>query len=310
MAIHLSGLPGECPLSRADEQPVSHAWPCSGWGLPSRRGRPRRWCALTAPFHPYLCGPEPAIGGFLSVALSCGSPRLAVSQHPALRSPDLPRHDPVSGPCRGHPAGSPSTPLCHGPAAPGRGCSGAARVPQASEGLHGRQRRDGDRQRNRCSRERHLPVAGIQRHELDQYCRGDQRNLHPGRGRRRQGTAGGGDLCRRRGGSREHDSFGWCDSGGRGRRSCGDTRRIDQRKCSPGNRRHRDGGDGQRSRCSVGGCLFVAGVDQRNRLDTGQQHLQLHADRGRRRQGPAPGGDLCRRCGGTGEHDYLRRHRA
>ena len=31
------------------------AWPCSGWGLPSRRGRPRRWCALTAPFHPYLC---------------------------------------------------------------------------------------------------------------------------------------------------------------------------------------------------------------------------------------------------------------
>jgi hypothetical protein len=31
-------------------------WPCSGWGLPSRPGRPRRWCALTAPFHPYLCG--------------------------------------------------------------------------------------------------------------------------------------------------------------------------------------------------------------------------------------------------------------
>jgi len=29
--------------------------PCSGWGLPSRSGRPDRWCALTAPFHPYLC---------------------------------------------------------------------------------------------------------------------------------------------------------------------------------------------------------------------------------------------------------------
>ena len=28
-------------------------WPCSGWGLPSRRGHPHRWCALTAPFHPY-----------------------------------------------------------------------------------------------------------------------------------------------------------------------------------------------------------------------------------------------------------------
>src|SRR5205085_1349765 len=32
-----------------------------------------------------------AIGGLFSVALSCGSPRLAASQHPALRSPDLPR---------------------------------------------------------------------------------------------------------------------------------------------------------------------------------------------------------------------------
>src|SRR5581483_9319637 len=35
-----------------------------------------------------------AIGGLLSVALSCGSPRLAVSQHPALWSPDLPRSGP------------------------------------------------------------------------------------------------------------------------------------------------------------------------------------------------------------------------
>jgi len=33
----------------------------------------------------------PAIGGLFSVALSCGSPRLAVNQHPALWSPDLPR---------------------------------------------------------------------------------------------------------------------------------------------------------------------------------------------------------------------------
>ena len=75
---------------------MSHAWPCSGWGLPSRPGHPGRWCALTAPFHPYLCGPEPAIGGLFSVALSCGSPRLAVSQHPALWSPDLPRPGPAT----------------------------------------------------------------------------------------------------------------------------------------------------------------------------------------------------------------------
>src|ERR1039457_5010628 len=32
-----------------------------------------------------------AIGGLFSVALSCRSPRLAVNQHPALWSPDLPQ---------------------------------------------------------------------------------------------------------------------------------------------------------------------------------------------------------------------------
>src|SRR5690606_2438547 len=43
-------------------------------GVASRRGRPRRWCALTAPFHPCLCGApvarRTAIGGLLSVALN------------------------------------------------------------------------------------------------------------------------------------------------------------------------------------------------------------------------------------------------
>src|SRR5258705_12999847 len=48
---------------------------------PSPEGR----CALTAPFHPYLLR-----GGLFSVALSSGSPRLAVSQHPALWSSDFP----------------------------------------------------------------------------------------------------------------------------------------------------------------------------------------------------------------------------
>ena len=112
VTIHLRGLPGERPHRGAGEQPISHAWPCSGWGLPSRTGHPARWCALTAPFHPCLCGHEPAIGGLFSVALSCGSPRLAVSQHPALWSPDLPRPGAgLAGPSRGHPAGSPSPPL-------------------------------------------------------------------------------------------------------------------------------------------------------------------------------------------------------
>ncbi len=30
--------------------------PCSGWGLQSHPSHPGCWCALTAPFHPCLCG--------------------------------------------------------------------------------------------------------------------------------------------------------------------------------------------------------------------------------------------------------------
>jgi hypothetical protein len=37
------------------------------------------------------CACRHAIGGLFSVALSCGSPRLGVTQHPVLRSPDVPR---------------------------------------------------------------------------------------------------------------------------------------------------------------------------------------------------------------------------
>ena len=62
--------------------------PCSGRGLPSHPGHPRCWCALTAPFHPYL--PRKA-GGLFSVALSRELPRVAVNNRPALWSPDFPR---------------------------------------------------------------------------------------------------------------------------------------------------------------------------------------------------------------------------
>ena len=57
---------------------------------------PGRWCALTAPFHPYLrviqasCGPTRA-SGLISVALSLGSPPLGITQHPALWSSDFPQ---------------------------------------------------------------------------------------------------------------------------------------------------------------------------------------------------------------------------
>ena len=111
VAIHLgrrlpdgsSGLPG---VERAGRPPP--AWPCSGWGLPSRPGHPGRWCALTAPFHPYLCA-----GRARSPSAVC-----SLLHFPAGR-PDwvLPSTLPCGvrtflgpvprGPARGHPADSP-----------------------------------------------------------------------------------------------------------------------------------------------------------------------------------------------------------
>ena len=64
-------------------------WSCTGWGLPSFPGHPENWCALTAPFHPYLVLFR-APGGILSVALSFASPRLHVMEHPALWCSDFP----------------------------------------------------------------------------------------------------------------------------------------------------------------------------------------------------------------------------
>jgi hypothetical protein len=96
VAIHLSGLPGEPSLSgggRAAHFPRL-ALLRVGFTEP-----PRSPSVLVRSYRTLSPLPvrasRPAIGGFLSVALSCGSPRLAVSQHPALWSPDLPRHDPV-----------------------------------------------------------------------------------------------------------------------------------------------------------------------------------------------------------------------
>jgi hypothetical protein len=65
-------------------------WPCSGWGLPSRSSHLDRWWSLTPPFHPCRCRSS---GGLFSVALSRGSPRVGVTHHPALRSPDFPRQE-------------------------------------------------------------------------------------------------------------------------------------------------------------------------------------------------------------------------
>ncbi len=46
---------GRAALERSGRNPKTSLRPCSGWGLPSRPGRPGRWWALTPPFHPYRC---------------------------------------------------------------------------------------------------------------------------------------------------------------------------------------------------------------------------------------------------------------
>ena len=72
---------GEQPSGACAAAPLlRHSWPCFGWGLPSHSGHPECWCALAAPFHPY----HRYGGGLFSVALSRESPRIAVSNHPAL----------------------------------------------------------------------------------------------------------------------------------------------------------------------------------------------------------------------------------
>jgi len=65
-------------------------WSCSEWGLPCHKLLPVARCALTAPFHPYLCQKTLAIGGLLSAALSVDSRPPGVTWHSALWSPDFP----------------------------------------------------------------------------------------------------------------------------------------------------------------------------------------------------------------------------
>ncbi len=103
VAIHLSGLPGD--MGRAGRPTFDLA---PGGVYPAVRVASDAGALLPHRFT-LTCGTPKRgapIGGLLSVALSCESPRLAVSQHPALRSPDLPRPGPTPG--RDHPTNSPS----------------------------------------------------------------------------------------------------------------------------------------------------------------------------------------------------------
>ena len=105
-----SNLPG-C-LVRSEDRTSRRAAASSLFGLApdgvfQANASPRRRCALTAPFHPCLIPPRPegrrrAIGGVFSVALSVGSPRLAVSKHPALWCSDFPPPAPPRPRPEGH----------------------------------------------------------------------------------------------------------------------------------------------------------------------------------------------------------------
>ena len=50
---------GQLSRVRAGRASPPRTRPCTGWGLPSRPGFPRRWWALTPPFHPCLHDPSP-----------------------------------------------------------------------------------------------------------------------------------------------------------------------------------------------------------------------------------------------------------
>jgi hypothetical protein len=64
MGDHLSRTTVACRLeqptreSSGSDRTIPSVWPCSGWGLPSQSSHPDCWCALTAPFHPYLSCPR------------------------------------------------------------------------------------------------------------------------------------------------------------------------------------------------------------------------------------------------------------
>jgi hypothetical protein len=101
-------------LRRSATEAANPSWSCSPWGLPSRRGRPRRWWSLTPPFHPYphldrgrgrwrsvLCGTVPRVtsGGRYP-------PRCPAESGPSSTPPRrTPRYEATR---RGRPAGSPA----------------------------------------------------------------------------------------------------------------------------------------------------------------------------------------------------------
>ena len=103
-------LPGRGP-----GRPMALLFALAPDGVCQAAASPRRWWSLTPPFQLFplraegLEGPRATqVGVFFSAALSVGSSRLAVSQHPALWSPDFPHAETDVSVAR------PSGPLCEG----------------------------------------------------------------------------------------------------------------------------------------------------------------------------------------------------
>ena len=109
VTIHLCGLPG---TTKPEGSGANSPWPRltllrMGFTKPTESPRPLVRSYRTVSPLPVI-GIR-SIGGLFSVALSCGFPRLAVSQHPVLWSPDLPQPIRCRN-CRGHPVNSPEPP--------------------------------------------------------------------------------------------------------------------------------------------------------------------------------------------------------
>jgi hypothetical protein len=79
-----SDLPGSFERATLQRSPI---WSCSGWGLPCQPCH--QGCGELLP-RLFTLTPRHDRGGIFSVALSLGSPPVAVSDHPALWSSDFP----------------------------------------------------------------------------------------------------------------------------------------------------------------------------------------------------------------------------
>ena len=107
-AVHQGTRPGQPPRPRRRDRYVPYST-LLRVGFAEPTGHPAAGALLPHRFT--LAVPLARGGGLFSVALSCGSPRLAVSQHPALWRPDFPRSR-RTGTAAAQPA-PPAPQVCH-----------------------------------------------------------------------------------------------------------------------------------------------------------------------------------------------------